>query len=226
MSAASRVEKLTSLHVQAPLRLAVSVGVGLLIGLLAGLFLQKIPWELRFLLGWLGFSATYLLLAWQVIWSVDGDWIRRSAQEEDSGRRLSGAIVLISALTSLVGVMLALSTASDLKGQPLLSACLIGGGLLSVALSWLLIQTVYVFRYAHMFYGEPEGGVAFPGTDEPDYLDFAYFAFTVGMTYQVSDTEVNQRGVRHLLIHHSLISFVYGVVIIALSINASSSLLK
>ncbi|WP_293911919.1 DUF1345 domain-containing protein [Deinococcus sp.] len=226
MSAASKVEKLTSLHVRAPLRLMVSLGTGLLIGGLAGLLLRGVPWELRFLCGWLGFAITYLVFAWQVIWRVDADWIRQLAQEEDNGKHLSGAIVLVAALVSLVGVVLALSKAKAFKDQALLEGLLIGGGVLCVSLSWLLIQTVYLFRYAHLFYESPEGGVEFPGTPEPDYLDFAYFAFTMGMTYQVSDTSIDQQGIRRLAINHGLLSYVYGVVIIALAISVTSSLLS
>lgn len=98
--------------------------------------------------------------------------------------------------------------------------------MLSVALSWLLIQTVYTLRYAHLYYEKPEGSVDFIQTPEPDYLDFAYLAFTIGMNYQVSDTNISQRPMRRLLLSHALLSYLYGVVIIALAINVVSGLLS
>ena len=161
--------------------------------------LAGFPWELRVLIGWLVFAASYLIMAWRLIYAVDGEWIRGLVRQEDNGRRASGVIATVTSLVSLAGVMFALSRASGLKDQALLEGLLIGAALLSVALSWLLIQTIYTFRYAHLYYESPEGGVKFPATPEPDYLDFAYLAFTIGMTYQVSDTDLDQRPMRRLL---------------------------
>ena len=220
-----------STHTLAPRRLAFAFGLGLLAwGLSAWLPYRQswraFPWELRALIGWLVFAASYLIMSWRLIYRVDGDWIRDLAQQEDNGRRASGAIAILTSVVSLAGVMFALSRASGLKNQPLLEGLLIGSALLSVVLSWLLIQTIYTFRYAHLYYEAPEGGVQFPATPEPDYLDFAYLAFTIGMTYQVSDTNLDQRPMRRLLTAHALISYVYGVVIIALAISVASSLLS
>ena len=220
-----------SAHTLAPLRLALAFGLGVLAWLLSAWLPARdtwraFPWELRVLSGWVVFAGSYLLSSWRLICSVDGGWIRELAQQEDNGKRASGAIAILTSLVSLAGVMFALSKANGLKDQLLLEGLLIGAALLSVALSWLLIQTIYTFRYAHLYYEAPEGGVQFPGTPEPDYLDFAYLAFTIGMTYQVSDTELDQRRMRRLLTGHALISYVYGVLIIALSINAASSLLS
>ncbi|WP_161883059.1 DUF1345 domain-containing protein [Deinococcus alpinitundrae] len=220
-----------SAHTLAPLRLGFAFGLGVL-GWLLSAFLphreswRAFPWELRVLTGWLVFAASYLIMSWRLIYAVDGDWIRDLARQEDNGRRASGVIAILTSLVSLAGVMFALSRANGLKNQPLLEGLLIGAALLSVALSWLLIQTIYTFRYAHLYYEPPEGGVQFPATPEPDYLDFAYLAFTIGMTYQVSDTDLDQRPMRRLLTGHALISYVYGVVIIALAISAVSSLLS
>jgi len=222
---------LPSSHTLAPLRLAFAFGLGVVAWLLSAFLPYReawrvFPWELRVLIGWLVFAAAYLIMSWRLIYKVDGDWIRGLVRQEDNGRRASGVIAILTSLVSLAGVMFALSRASGLKDQALLEGLLIGAALLSVALSWLLIQTIYTFRYAHLYYETPEGGVKFPGTPEPDYLDFAYLAFTIGMTYQVSDTDLDQRPMRRLLTGHALISYVYGVVIIALAISAVSSLLS
>ncbi|GAA4005130.1 DUF1345 domain-containing protein [Deinococcus rubellus] len=222
---------LPPVRTQAPQRLLLSLGLGVAAWLLCAAVpypaaWKHFPWELRALIGWLVFSASYLISSWRIIFAVNSGWIRELAQQEDNGRRASGVIAIITSLISLAGVMFALSRAGNLKQEPLLEALLIGAGLLSVALSWLVIQTVYLFRYAHLYYETPEGGVQFPDTPEPDYLDFAYLSFTIGMTYQVSDTDLNQRSMRRLLTGHSLISYVYGVVIIALAISVVSSVLS
>ena len=220
-----------SAHTLAPLRLVFAAGLGVAAFLVSGLLpyreiWQTFPWELRVLIGWLVFAGSYLLSAWRLIHNVDGGWIRDLAQQEDSGRRASGAIAMFASLFSLAGVMLALSKANGLKHQPLLAGLLIGAALLSVVLSWLLIQSIYAFRYAHLYYESPEGGVQFDDTDEPDYHDFAYLAFAVGMTYGITDTDTNQRSMRRLITQHALIAYFYGVVIIALAISAISSVLS
>ncbi len=213
-------------HVLAPWRLIVAAALGAVAWLLSLLLPPAVPWELRALIGWMVLAASYLFSAWRLIHSVDGDWIRSLARQEDNGKRASGIIAMFASGISLAGVMFALSRASSLKQQPLLEALLIVAALGSVALSWLLIQTVYIFRYAHLYYETPEGGVQFEGSEEPDYHDFAYLAFTLGMTYQVSDTNLDQRPMRRLVTSHALISYIYGVVIVALAISVVSSLLS
>ena len=80
--------------------------------------------------------------------------------------------------------------------------------------SWLSVNTDYTLRYAHLYYTPPEGGVEFQGSDEPSYADFAYLAFTVGMTYQVADTGLLAPRFRRELLKHSLVSYVFGAVIV------------
>lgn len=227
MSAAS----MPHVRLNAPMRLLFSFGLGVAVWGLCALVpypahWSRFPWELRALVGWLVFAAAYLFSSWRLIFAVNGDWIRQLAQQEDNGRRASGLIAVVTSLISLAGVIFALSKAGSLKNQPLQEGLLVGAGLLTVALSWMVIQTVYLFRYAHVYYEVPEGGVQFIDTPEPDYLDFAYLSFTIGMTYQVSDTNLDQRPMRRLLTAHALISYVYGVVIIALAISVVSSVVS
>lgn len=209
----------------------------LLAALVTPLLPRHLPAELRLLTGWIVFAAGYLAMTWRLILQVSGDWIRSLARMEDNGRRLSNMLASLASLVSLGGVMSALSKATELSknGQHALELWLTGAAILSVALSWLLIQTVFTLRYAHLYYDGKEGGIVFPGLNdqedpqqkgEPDYLDFAYVAFTIGMTYQVSDTDINQKPMRLLLLGHSLLSYIYGVVIIALSISVVGSLLS
>lgn len=210
------------------LRLLIPAVAGTAVGLLLP---RQLPTELRLLTGWIVFAAGYLLSAWWMMYHVSGDWIRQLARSEDNGRRMSHLLAALASLVSLAGVMSALSRASDLSksGQHALELWLTGAAMLSVVLSWILIQTIYTLRYAHLYYDNgdnPEGGIDFPNTPEPDYLDFAYLSFTIGMTYQVSDTDITQKPMRMLLTGHALLSYVYGVVIIALSISVVGSLLS
>ena len=104
-------------------------------------------------------------------------------------------------------------------------AYLITLGVLSVALTWALVHTVFTLRYARTYYAKPVGGIDFNEEDPPTYLDFAYLALTIGMTFQVSDTNLTTKNIRRIALAHALLSYVYGAVIVALVINVVSSLL-
>ena len=102
----------------------------------------------------------------------------------------------------------------------LLTALAIG----SVTLAWGSVHTVYVLRYARLYYTPPEGGIDFQG-EAPDYLDFAYLGLTIGMTFQVSDTDLTAKRVRRTALHHALLSYVFGAVILAITVNSVAGLL-
>ncbi len=101
-------------------------------------------------------------------------------------------------------------------------------GVATIVCSWLLVHTVFALRYAHVYYTEPEGGIDYKskGQERPDYLDFAYTAFTVGMTFQVSDTDITRREMRRQVLRHALISFLFGAVILATTVNVIAGLLN
>ena len=103
-----------------------------------------------------------------------------------------------------------------------------GAGILTIALSWGVIHTVFALRYANLYYSDPEGGIDFKdkGTEDPDYRDFAYTAFTIGMTFQVSDTDITTHKVRRTVLRHALLSFLFGAVILATTVNVIASLLN
>lgn len=205
-------------------RLGLAVALGLLLGL--GLP-ASLHWSLRVLAGWDLLALVFLGWVWLRIRQADAAETRRLATLEDDSRTISSLLVLAGSLVSLVGSGFGLSEARHLEGQGHLAASLVltGVSLLSVALSWLLIHTEHTLHYAHLYYNAPVGGIDFHETEEdpdgqdPDYRDFAYLAFTVGMTYQVSDTEVNHKRFRRRLTLHALLSFVFGTVIVAFTIN-------
>lgn len=92
-------------------------------------------------------------------------------------------------------------------------------GVLSVVVSWLLVHTIFMLRYAEEYYRESGGAIDFPGTKQPTFQDFAYLAFTMGMTYQVSDTNFQSTTLRAVALRHALLSYLFGTVIVATTIN-------
>ena len=197
------------------------------VGIVVGVFLPPhSKWELHALAGWCAAALTFLLLSAWVFFSTDAENTRRLATREDDSRAVSSLIVLAGSLVSLAGVIYALTQVKGLQqnGQAGQAALLTVLGLLSVALSWLLIQSVYTFRYARLYFEEPEGGIDFQG-EPPDYLDFVYLAVTIGMTFQVSDTNLSKKKIRRSLTGHALIGYVYNTVLVALTINTVAGLL-
>lgn len=165
------------------------------------------------LLGWIGFSVFPLTAA----------ETKKAASREDPSIRLSEVLVLVAGVAVLAAVGLLLIRAGSASGGT--KAYLIGLGILSVALSWTLVHTVFTLRYARAYYAAPEGGIDFNEDDPPTYLDFAYLAVTIGMTFQVSDTNLTSKPVRRIALSHALLSYLFGAVIVALVINVVSSLL-
>ena len=105
-------------------------------------------------------------------------------------------------------------------GRGLLTALAIG----SVALAWTSVHTVYVLRYARLYYSPPEGGIDFHG-ETPDYVDFAYLGLTIGMTFQVSDTDLTGKRIRRVALHHALLSYLFGTGIVAIAVSSVATLL-
>ena len=206
----------------------IRLSLAAVIGILVGVFLPPhSKWELHALAGWCAFALTFLLLSGWVFFTTDAENTRRLSTREDASRAVSSLIVLAGSLISLAGVIYSLMQVSGLQkaGQTTEATVLTALGLLSVALSWLLIQTIYTFRYAHLYFEEPEGGVEFQGDEPPDYLDFVYLSVTIGMTFQVSDTNLSKKKIRRSLTGHALIGYVYNAVLVALTINTVAGLL-
>ena len=152
---------------------------------------------------------------WRIGWSRDWEGTKRLA--EDEGRtRVTDTVVLIAAVASLAAVVQALLRSGTSDAVGVLAVVL---GVLVVIVSWALVNTVFALKYARRYYGDPEGGIDFAETTSPDFLDFAYVAFTLGMTYQVSDTAFTTCTMRRLALGHSLLGFLFGTFIVAVTIN-------
>jgi len=195
-------------------RLLVGVVVGLVILVAVVAF---VPWQADILAFWDGVAATFLVVVWYHVGRLDGPATAATAVREDDSRTMTRLILVTAATVSLVGVAMTLEKATKEGGAP--QFVLAVAALVTIALSWGVVHTAYTLRYAHLYYTPPSGGVDFQQHDDPDYRDFAYLAFTVGMTFQVSDDEIQNRAIRHAVVAHALLSYVFGVVIIAAAIN-------
>jgi uncharacterized membrane protein len=165
----------------------------------------------------------FLILAWAVVLPMDGGDTKRHALADDVSRPTADLLLVGSSVASLVAVGYTLLVAGHRHGTT--EALLIGLAVVSVALAWMVVHTVYMLRYAGVYYGDPIGGVDFGGDTQPDYRDFAYLALTIGMTFQVSDTNLQTKAFRHTALRHALLSYLFGAVIVGVTINVVASLL-
>ncbi len=181
---------------------------------------------------WLAFSGTFLLLSWITILSCHPKELYKIAEKQDSGRTLVMVLVLLACMVSLVSITLLYRTSNGMKGSELTVHIILT--ILSAIFAWWLVHTMFTFKYAHLFYGVGErrnginvhGGLKFPDENTPDYLDFCYFSFVLGTTFQVSDVTITERRIRRLALLHGLLSFFFNTVILALSINIISNLIQ
>jgi uncharacterized membrane protein len=182
------------------------------------------PWQLAELVAWDAAALAFVVLAALVIYLTDDDDIAAVATMQDDTRHSAGLIILGAGLASLVGVALALVEANRAHG--LLEVLLTAACALTVVLSWAVVQAHFTLHYARLYYTEPVGGVDFNGDEPPDYLDFAYLALTIGMTYQVSDTGLGNRNFRRSVTRQALLSYLFGAFIIATTINVVAGFLR
>lgn len=174
------------------------------------------PWQLRAMVGWDAMALTLLGLSWQILYRSDARTTELRAGDHDPGSVAVFAVAVLSSMFSLFAATLVLRM---MRGESCGSFWVVLA-LVSVGLSWLLTHTAYTFRYAHLFYtGEANGGLSFPGTVSPSDIDFAYYAFTVGMCFQVSDVQITDPEIRRATLGHALISFIFNTTIVALSLN-------
>jgi uncharacterized membrane protein len=179
---------------------------------------------------WDAFCITLLGLNWIVFFSTPPEAVRRQAQRQDESRSSIFVLVLSAVCASLLGILLLMRPAGDPVVHKDLHRAI---SLLGIALSWILLHTIFTLHYAHLYYTEPDaapdaqiGGLDFPAEQRPDYLDFAYFSFVIGMTFQVSDVSVSARPMRRFVLLHSLLSFVFNTIVVALTISVLSNLGK
>jgi uncharacterized membrane protein len=198
-------------------RLFWSVAVGA--GVAALLALTDWQRATRLLVGWDVGVALYLALAAHMIWRSDVDRIRRRATLEDEGQLAILVLTGLAALASVAAIFAELGTSARGEGASLRVA----HAVLTILLSWVFIHTIFALHYAHEFYDVTAGGLAFPrGGGDPDYWDFVYFSFVIGMTSQVSDVAVTSKEVRRIVTAHGVLSFVFNAALLALTVNLAA----
>jgi uncharacterized membrane protein len=201
------------------LRVVAMVVVGVAVALAVG---SLKSWAYAPAMGWAAASLTYLIWVWAVIGGLQSEATAAHARREDPGRGVSDVLVLVATIASFAGVALILLDASNAAGGA--KAAIIAMALGSVALSWLLVHTLYTLRYASIYYRDANG-VDFNEDTRPRYLDFAYLAFTVGMTFQVSDTDLKTEAIRTTVLRQALLSYLLGAIVLATTINLVSGLI-
>ncbi len=173
-------------------------------------------------IGWACACLVYVVGAFPLL-RADAARTRELAAREDPRRTVSDLLLVFAAIASVVAVIVVLATAGKLQGvEKDLGAAL---GVVSVGLSWFLVQTLFTLRYAELYYSAAPGGIDFNNDDElPTFVDFAYFAVTVGMTFQVSDTSIRSSRIRAATLRHALISYFFGTFVIASVVNLVAGL--
>ena len=210
-------------HQRALIALAIA-----LIVFLASFSVEHLPF--RIILTWNAFAVTGILLAWLRIILADAKTAVVSAKLQDASRSIIFGIVLVGACGSLFAVAYLLGTAKSTPGTKEVQHVALAA--FTVICSWFLIHTIFAMHYAHAYYrqidegGDRGDGLNFPDCDEPDFLDFAYFSFVIGMTFQVSDVAITSNRIRRLSLVHALLSFLFNTVILALAINLASGLVS
>jgi len=184
-----------------------------------------VAWTTEFVAAWDTFALTTLVLAWVAMTTKDPYEVRRKARLQDGSQTFLFMVVVSAAAACFLAVLLMLGPARSMSPERLVVPFSLA--IAAVVLSWLLVHTLFTLRYAHLFYIEArkkhrddiEGGLVFPGKGNPDYLDFAYFSFVIGMTCQVSDVQISSKGLRRLALVHGLISFAFNTAILAMMVN-------
>jgi uncharacterized membrane protein len=208
--------------VRARLRLFASGALGVVMTAALAVLTDWRP-ATRVLVGWDIGIALYLGLAFSLMARADVHRIRQNAARQDEGQFAMLVLTVAAALASLAAIFAELGTSGDGGGgrQPMNLVL----ATLTIMLSWAFIHTIFALHYAHEFYDESAGrGMAFPGGDEePDYWDFVYFSFVIGMTSQVSDVGVTSKVIRRTVAAHGVVSFVFNAALLALTVNIAAS---
>jgi uncharacterized membrane protein len=201
------------------LRLAAMVLAGVCAGVIAALLGAEANAPV---VGWDIACITYVVWSWVLVRRLDDEATRDHATKEDPTRAATDVLLIVASIASLGAIAIGLVEAHS--GGQVAKALAPALAVVSVGLSWLLVHTLFTFRYARLYYLEPQGGIDFNSDEPPHYGDFAYLAFTVGMTFQVSDTNLSARAIRSAVLKHMLLSYLFGSVIMATTVNLVAGL--
>ncbi|HEY9262883.1 DUF1345 domain-containing protein [Chitinophaga sp.] len=206
------------------------VSLGLTAVVFATLFFARTSLHplIMYVMLWDVFAISYITTGWIVFYNRSVDEIRKWARVDDGSRMFVSFSVVIAAIASLVIVLLLMLSKDISGGSKLVYLPVAITGMLA---SWTMVHTTLTFHYANLYYDDDEkdvtkhaGGLEFPGEKSPDYIDFAYFSFVIGMTFQVSDVEISRRMIRRTALAHGLLSFALNTFVVALTINLIAGL--
>src|SRR5271165_1615277 len=200
-------------------RLAISAAIGVVAGVLTAVFGS---WAYAPAIGWDAMALVFSATVWFGIWPMSAESTAARATREDPSRATSDVLTLCAAVASLAAVGIVLVRAHNSHGADQIMLATLG--LLSIAVSWLTVHTIFTLRYTLLYYTEPVGGVDFNVAERPSYKDFAYLAFTIGMTFQVSDTNLKSSDIRATALRHGLLSYLFGSLILAAAVNIVAGL--
>ena len=208
-------------------RLLISIVVS---GLVYTLLPENLNLPTRIIIGWDSGATCFLALAWSMMLGATPQKMQRSAQRQNEGRLAILTLVVIAACISLLAIGFMLKNTKGMPETLLVLHVMLAGA--TVVCSWLLIHTMFALQYAHDYYRNgdrsasetKDEGLDFPQETQPDYWDFLYFSFVIGMTCQVSDVQVTSRSMRQLSLVHGVLTFFFNTVILALSINIVAGL--
>jgi uncharacterized membrane protein len=215
------------LKLDAHLRLLIALVVSLVFFILTNGRLESMVQAIAV---WNVFAWSMIVLTWIRIGLAGAKTSVQAAKLQDTTRFVIFLFVVLAAVASLASVAILIGGAKGLGHKTLTEHLILAAA--TVVSSWFLVHTVFAMHYAHGYYHDEDegpgfssaGGLEFPGEKDPDFLDFAYFSFVIGMTCQVSDVQVSSHGMRRLALVHGLLSFMFNTVILALSINLASGL--
>ena len=198
-------------------RILVATVLGVVVALTVG---NTIGWRFA-LTGWVAGAGVYVVWTRLLLGGMDADQTCRYATREDPTRWVADVVIVSASIASLGGVGYVVVAGTGSAPQTLQSAIL---GILSVAASWFAVHTLFTVHYARLYYSDEPGGINFHDPEPPCFRDFAYVAYTVGMTYQVSDTEIGLRSIRGTVLRHAMLSYLLGAVVLAVTINLIAGL--
>lgn len=179
---------------------------------------NDLPVLIKWVIGWISFAIIYIIACWLVIFTMPIAEIKKRASQEDGSKVYVFVMILVACFASMFAVLMLISSKQN---QNISDVVLVPVAVSGMVASWFLVHTVFIFHYAHMYYKEEKSGdgLDFPGDEEPDYLDFSYFSFVLGCTFQVSDVEITAKNIRRLALLHGLLAFALNTFVVALTIN-------
>jgi uncharacterized membrane protein len=198
-------------------RISVAVMLGAAVAVALG---NTVGWRFA-LAGWVTAAGVYVVWTQLILRGMDAEQTRRWATREDPTRWVADVVILSASVASVGGVGYVVAAGSR-SGAGAIQAAVVG--ILTIAASWVAVHTLFTVHYARLYYSDEPGGINFHDPEPPAFRDFAYVAFTVGMTYQVSDTEIGLASIRRTVLRHALVSYLLGAVVLAVTINLIAGL--